>query len=480
MAIPYFSELKLEPWSIDTPDEKMIGRLIHRGLLKKDQNGLISGDIAGAYEVRGLTYTFYIDPAAEFHSGKEIDAADVAYSMEALARSPRLTSASSFVMAVKGALEYRHRAGEEMAGIFLIDRKTVSITLSKPFPAFEEYLAGPGGYIIPKAGIAPTGGNIDGAGPYKIKWRNSASLALEPFDRELSQVFLDSLIFMKFNNVEEAALSMELGRLDLIPVLGEPSPKFISTSSHLYLTGKTFCSAVLGFNSDRGYQKDSRFSKALSFLLDRESIIRVILGGSAALPQSPAPGFDEASVDYDYIAYPDSAEHYFNRIGKLPESMTLYVDSRYPVLSKVSRYISGQLGSRGIKVVEKKVDLSYVDENRVKSEMDMYLSYYNPVSDNPDCLLYPMYSDKLAGQSNYLYYNDYAFQSFLENLRSETDTERRRMLSYGLTQSLANEPPAIVLYEPYLLIISKTDIAGFKISEQGYVDFRGAFIETGR
>ncbi|UCC80848.1 MAG: ABC transporter substrate-binding protein [Candidatus Zixiibacteriota bacterium] len=480
LVIPYFSELGLGPSTIDTPDEKMVARLIHRGLFTRDQNGFVVSDLASVYEVRGLTYTFYIDPDAVFHSGKPVEAADVAYSLEQLAKSTKLTPGSSFVLAVRGAREFRYGTTGEIAGVFLIDKKTISITLNKPFPAFIDYLAGPGGYIIPKPGIIPTGGNVIGAGPYKIKWRDLNSIALEPFDRELSEVYLDSLIFLRFNNAEEAALSMELGRLDLIPILGEPLPKFISSSSHTSLTGKTFCPVLLGFNGDRDYQKDSNFSRALSFLIDRESIVRVILGGSAALPDTPLPGFDETSVNYDYALIPDSVDFYMNRISKMPEKIIFYVDSRYSILSKVSRYISGQLSSRGIKVTERKVDFSYLDENRVKSELDMYLGYYNPVCENPDCMLYPLYNFGLSGHTNYLYYRDNAFQSFLDNLRSETDPERRNMLSYGLAQSLAYEPPAIILYEPYLMVISKTDISGIKATGEGYIDLRGAFIEKDR
>ncbi|UCE65143.1 MAG: hypothetical protein JSU85_09710, partial [Candidatus Zixiibacteriota bacterium] len=273
LTIPYFSELELEPSSVDTPDEKMVARLIHRGLFARDQNGFIVSDLANVYEVRGLTYTFYIDPDAVFHSGKPVEAADVAYSLERLAKSTKLTPASSFVLTIRGAREFRYGAKNEIAGIFLINKKTLSITLNKTFPAFEDYLAGPGGYIIQKPGITPPGGYVIGAGPYRIKRRDLNSIALEPFDRELSEVYLDSLIFARFNNAEEAALSMELGRLDLIPILGEPPPKFISSSSHTSLTGRTFCSVLLGFNGERDYQKDSNFSRALSFLIDRESIV---------------------------------------------------------------------------------------------------------------------------------------------------------------------------------------------------------------
>jgi ABC-type transport system substrate-binding protein len=89
-----------------------------------------------------------------------------------------------------------------------------------------------------------------------------------------------------------------------------------------------------------------------------------------------------------------------------------------------------------------------------------------------------LYSYDLSGHSNYLFYEDDAFQSFLDDLRTETDPARRSMLSYGLAQSLANEPPAIILYEPYLTVILKADVSGIRITEEGFIDLRGAFIET--
>ncbi len=480
LTIPYFSDLNLDPSKIDTPADKMIGRLLHRGLLTRDDNGYIISDLASVYEIRGLTYTFYIDDNAVFHSGKPVEAVDVAYSFEKMARSAKLTPATSFVLAIRGAYEYRHRARNEIAGIFLIDKKSLSITLKEPFPAFEEYLAGPGGYIISKPGISTPGGNVNGAGPYKIKWRSPGSITLIPSNINSSEVYLDSLIFSRFANIEEAALSMELGNIDLIATLGEPPPKFISSASHSSLTANTFCSVILGFNGEREYQKESLLSRALSFLIDRESIVRVILGGAAALPEVPVPGFDKSSVRYNYALMPDSVDYYLNRIGKLPSKLILYTDSNYPSLSKVSRYIIGQLASKGIKVSEKVVDLSFTDETRIKSELDIYLTYYNPVSDNPDCALFPLYSYSLSGQSNYLYYKDDAFQSFLRSLRKETDPERRVVFSQGLAQSLANEPPAIVLYEPYLTIIFKNDIAGVMPVNEGYVDLRRVYIESNR
>ena len=82
LTIPYFSEINLDPTFVETPDDKMIARLIHRGLLKRGSKGSIETDLATMYELRGLTYTFYLDNNAYFHSGKAVESYDVLYTLE--------------------------------------------------------------------------------------------------------------------------------------------------------------------------------------------------------------------------------------------------------------------------------------------------------------------------------------------------------------------------------------------------------------
>lgn len=474
LSIPFLTDLNLEPSSINTPEDKMVARLIHRGLLTRDIQGEIVPDLAGTYEARGLTYTFYIDPYAEFHSGRPVEATDVAYSLESLALSSKLTSAGCYILAIKGAEEFRHRTRNEISGIFLINRKTVSITLKEPFPAFEEYLAGPGGYIVPRPGLESQGGNVIGAGNYMIKWRSYDGLTLEPFGEDNIGAYLDSIRFVRFNSLDEAGLSFELGRLDLIAALGEPPPKFVSGIGHTSMTSKTICAAILGVNGLREYQKDLNFSKALTHLIDRETIIRVILGGSGAIADDLMFGFENSEISIN----PDSVDRYLNAIEKIPSTVSLYVDSRHPSLLDVARYIAGQLQNLGIKVKEKRVDLLMLDEDHTRSDIDLYLNYHNPVSLDPDCVLYPLYSYSLSGQTNYLYDRDEALEVFLSRLRVETDPERREMLAAGLLQSVAKEPPAVVLYQPYLTTILKTDVSGVRPLDEGYLDLRGAFIEN--
>lgn len=473
ISIPYLSDLNLDPSAIDTPEDKTVARLIHRGLLTRDANGKIVPDLVGDYEIRGLTYTFYLNPEAKFHSGKPVEATDVAYTFGSLAQSARLTPASCYILMIKGAEEFRHRVKNEISGIYIINKGTISVTLKQPFPAFEDYLAGPGGYIIPRPGLESPGAYVIGAGAYKIKWRNPDGLTVVPAEQNSTSAFLDSIQFIRYKSPDEVALSFELGRLDLVSALGEPPPKFVSNYKNTSMTTKTIDYAVLGVNGSRDYQKRLAFSKGLNFLLDRGTIIRVILGGSGHVPDdlvSPEGESREA-------AFPDSADYYFRSISKLPSAVSLYVDSHYPALVNIARYIAGQLQSRGIKVLNKVTDLSSIEQDRAKSEIDLYLDYFSPVCSDPDCVLYPLYSYSLSGQCNYLYYSDEALQEFVSRLRSETDGERREILAAGLRLSLAKEPPAVILYQPYLTTVLRADISGIRPLDEGYLDLRGAFIE---
>jgi ABC-type transport system substrate-binding protein len=480
LNLAYFSELNLDPAEITSPEDMMISRLIHRGLLVRDRDGRIVPDLCGDYEIRDLTYTFYLNPDAKFHTGRPVESSDVLYSLEQLASSPKLTNASSFVLEIVGAEDYRNKLKSEISGIFIIEKNILSITLKQPFPAFEEYLAGPAGYIIPRPGVISSGGITIGAGPYRIKWRDSDALALEPFESPGQMAYLDSIKFVRYANIDEAGLSFELGHLDMINLLGEPPPKFVTHGNFTSQNSNTNDYVILGINNSLNFQKNEYFAKALSFLLDRSSIIRVILGGSGARPFFQIPTERNESISLASPFFPDSAASYLDSIAVPPQNLTLYVDPKYPILTRIARYLEGQLLNKGIKVIVKTIEMSSLDKLSVQNDMDMYLTCFIPVSGMADCILYPLISDRLLGETNLLYFNDEAAQTFTSDLHIETDPARRNSLADGIAQSLANDPPLVFLYQPFQTIIMRTDISGLVNDPAGYVDLRRAFIEMER
>jgi len=480
LTIPIFAEPHLDPSEIATSSDLMIARLIHRGLLTRDGAGQIIPDLCGDYEIRGLTYTFYISPEAVFHNGKPVESSDVLYSFETLVRAPRLTPFSSFVLEIKGAGDVRSGLKNEIAGIFIIDRKTIAITLEKSFPAFEDYLAGPGGYIIPEPGLVSSGAGIIGAGPYKIEWYRPDAVVIEPNGVSSDAAFLDSLTFLRFDNIDEAGLTFELGRLDMVNLIGEPPPKFVSKGNLSSLTSPANGYVILGINNARSGVGDSYFRKAVSFLFDRETLIRVILGGEGASPIYQLPNRAGTSADLALPFMPDSADYYFDSIKGRIKNVTLYVDSRYPILTNVSRYLIGQIQKQGIKVVERKADLQRMDTGAARLDMDLYLTCYIPVPGNSETVFYPLLSYGLSDETNFLNLADTTFQAMLDQIHTEADPDVRDSVTLDLTQLLYAEQPVIFLYQPHLTSIMRDDIFGMELDPMGFIDLRRAFIEMER
>jgi ABC-type transport system substrate-binding protein len=380
-------------------------------------------------------------------------------------------------MKILGADEFRYKQKNEISGIYLINEKTISITLKNDFEPFLKYLAGPGGYIIPQEGLANLGGNVIGAGPYKVKWRDEGRMAIERAWTATGIANFDSIVFIYFDDSEEAALSLELGNIDLLPLLGDPPPKFVSSSDNSSIESKTWCSAVLGINGQRDYQQNGNFAKALYHLIDRETIIRVILGNSAVLTENVLPGYGNVSLVTEYGSYSDSVDYYLSKAGRIPKSMNFYVDARYPSMGKIASYIGGQLRFKGIETEIISIDLSSLTRKEAESNLDLYLTYLTPVSNSPDCQLEALFSEILSGHTNYLFYDDSPFQTFLSYYSKETDPGKKESYIYGLAQSVLKEPPVLLLYQPHLTTIYKKDLSGILVSKSGYVDLSEAYIE---
>jgi hypothetical protein len=153
--------------------------------------------------------------------------------LEQLALAPRLTPFSNFVLEIRGASEFRDRLKNEISGIFVIDNKTISITLEKSFPAFEDYLTGPGGYIIPKPGVvARTPGVVGSTLSRHCKIDALCVGAVDP------RKPFDSLKFIR-QTLTIFALSFELGRLDMTNFLVNHPDLF---QNHTAVNVSTNCS----------------------------------------------------------------------------------------------------------------------------------------------------------------------------------------------------------------------------------------------
>lgn len=106
IGVPRF----INPLIAESDTERDLVSLIYAGLLDRDPNGMLSGELAETYSISedGLTYRFTLRDNLTFHDGSPVTADDVAFTI-ALAQNPTIES------------PYR----VDFAGVTVSDRKSV-------------------------------------------------------------------------------------------------------------------------------------------------------------------------------------------------------------------------------------------------------------------------------------------------------------------------------------------------------------------
>lgn len=480
LHLPFYRDLNLAPSGLMSPDEQTIANLLYDGLVRLDENGDIVPGLAHSWEVHGNTYTFYLNAEVKFHTGKYLDALDVAYSLLQLAQAPTVTPASSFILEIEGYEEVHSGRKNELLGVFIPNKHTIAITTKDTFVPFLKYLAGPGGYIIPS--VEKTSIPL-GTGPFKIASMNDNKISLAAnSDYFETRPVLDSVIFSRYNNREEAALDFELGRVDLIYFDSQDDRDLLAGGDYSSRRCYTSSTVMLGFRCAQEYQQDFGLAKALQYLFDKESIVRVLLGNTAkaiAKISPPSLGLEPEDVT-EYYFMPSLVNAKIDSLKNLPDQFNLVYDDSDPVLESIANYISGQLRHIGLKTEIQKADNRQLERSTAISSMDFYLFRYDLPVPDPDAFFYPVFSRRLNGQTNYMNYNNPQFERFLESARGLEDEYARKDIYQEAEKLLMETPPVISLYNPYMTIAFRRDLAGFEPDQRAFVNLRDTYFQAGK
>ena len=483
LHIPYYRQLNLQPSEIITPDEQTVSCLIYDGLVKLNEQGQIVPGLAYSWEIHGNTYTFYLNTGVQFHSGKPFNAIDVAYSLVQLAKAPKVTPSTSFILEVDGYNEVHFNKKNELRGIFIPNKYTIAITTKDTFVPFLKYLAGSGGYIIPAVQNQQTLPTPIGTGPFKIVNAGDNVIKLSANENYFdASPVLDSIICYRYKNRSEAALDFELGKLDLFFFDSEDYRDFLTNGDYITRRHYTSSTVILGFNCKHDYQSDFKLSKALQFLFDKESIVRVLLNNSAQKSDGVIPPALNLESDYvpEYYFSPSDAKQKINRIAGLPDKLNLIYDYLDPALESIAGYIAGQLRQAGLKISVKGADKRELEQSADINSMDIFLFRYDMPVPDPDAFFYPLFSKRLNGQTNYLYYDNPQLERFLEGARSFDDSYTINEIYHDAEKLIMKQPPLIALYNPIMTVAYRRNLAGFTADSRAFINLQKAFFQAGK
>ena len=288
-----FNMLWSDPPTLDphlTSDTTSAGVIveIYGGLVTFDTNLNLIPDLAESWEISSdaLTYTFKIRDDAVFHDGKEVTASDFKWSFERAAHpdtaSPVAETYLSDIVGVKEVLE-----GEttKIAGITVVDDKTLQIKIDAPKAYFLAKLTYPTAYVLDQNNVELESGEWtdtpNGTGPFKlVEYKIGERLILERHqDYHLGPAMLDKI---QMNLAGGSSMAMYendeihitgVGMLDLERIKDPSDP----LNSQLVTASPSFSISYIGFNVDQPPFDDVLFRQALNHAVDKELIAKEVL-----------------------------------------------------------------------------------------------------------------------------------------------------------------------------------------------------------
>ncbi|AXC50436.1 peptide ABC transporter substrate-binding protein [Paracoccus suum] len=293
-------------------------RQLLEGLMIEDNKGAMIPGVAESFDESPdkLTYTFHLRDA-KWSNGDPVTAGDFVYGWRRVA-DPKTASEYAWFMelmnienatkVVKGELP------PDQLGVKAIDDKTFEVKLSNPTPYFIKTLAHTSTFPVPQKVVEAEGdnwtqpGKFVGNGAYKLDSHDlGVSVVMSKNDQywDAANTILTKLTALTVNDNNVALTRYQAGELDRVQIPAGQYPRLKEQFPNEAISIPYGCSYTYLFNlSDKGPEalKDLRVRQALSYAVDRDTIVDKVLQGG----QKPAywwthwavEGFEAPDIEF--------------------------------------------------------------------------------------------------------------------------------------------------------------------------------------
>jgi peptide/nickel transport system substrate-binding protein len=445
----------LDPhWHEETPAYNVLLN-IYDTLLFRDKDLKIIPWLATSWKLLApTTWEFKLRQGVKFHNGEEFDAEAVKFSLDRL-RDPELKN--------RQAGNFRL-----VTNVEVVDRYTVRIHTSKPFPTLENQLALRGAIMAPKhfrgKDKAFADRNPVGTGPYKfVRWARDEQLVLEANpDWWGGAPKVKTLIFRPIPEHAVRVAALQAGEVDiavnvpphLVPIIDKHPRLYVSKAPSV----RTIFIPIYTYQFDaankpvgpvEGPTRDKRVRQAIIAAVEPDDIIKNVLEGQAIRTATPLTskhfGFDRTLAPVKQ--HPDRVKKLLAAAG-FPGGVDLVLnspDGRYLKDKEVSEAVAGQLTKAGIRTRVRTFEwATYLNQMvYIHKAHPMYLIGWGNTTWDADGTLFPLWrsGNPLANH----HHPD--FDGMIDEAQTAVDPKRRLEL-YARAQRLMLEEGAVLpLYQ---------------------------------
>ncbi len=492
-----------------------LSSLVYSSLFKRGENGELANDLVSSYEVSpdGKSYTINLRNDAKWQtgnalvSGMPVNADDVIFTFGAIQDK-----------------QYNSPLRSGFSGVALdkIDDYKIKFTLSEPYAAFLDLLTFG---IMPAnlwSEIAPESFELVqyqkkpiGSGPFSFskftvdQGGNIKEYDLVPNENYYGAKPYINLGFKFYSDWDGAISALNNNDVDGISYLPIGQEDNIKTPKS-YNFNKLFLPQLTAvfFNKDQAILSDKAIRQALAYAIDRNQIVKDVLGGDAYLVDGPilpdSFAYDKNIKVYDYDA--TKAGQMLDADGwklttitaeqvKQATAQASSTDARTrDDANKILTMGAGnwrQKDNAFLEIYLSTVDLGenqavvaavqkYWENVGVKTELNLLtaaqiqtdvikgrnfdaLFYSQTIGADPDP--YPFWHSSQANGAglNITDFTDKNVDQILEDARLTSDVAKRQQLYQKFQDIIAEDEPAIFLYSPAYIYLQSNNVKGFAV-----------------
>lgn len=388
IAMPYIVEVA-DP-SLGPSNGRVWQDLVYDYLVGSTTDGEFSKELGLAKDWKVENFdthtelTFYLREGVKWQNGDEVIAEDVKLSLEHFMRPESVSSQAGLLR-------------DTIAQIDILDQYTLKITTTKPSGVLFMQLSriyGQEGYVLPGRYIQEIGAenfnrNPMGSGPYRVKELvDSSHVTLEAMPGKHWQVGVPKYetVTIKIVPEEITALAM-LGRgeADIINVSRE-ALKNVPANFVIYPKKGAFIIEIRYEQQweEGSYFGDKRVRQALSMAINREELLKTLMGGYGEITGQALLGTWDIAYEPGppYVYDPVEAKRLLNEAFPDGVKIRLAGLDRFPENRLVAEVVQGYWEQVGVDVDYWVVDYATYRPLYGKGELSN-TAYIGPISNRP-------------------------------------------------------------------------------------------------
>jgi peptide/nickel transport system substrate-binding protein len=423
----------------------------------------------------GLVYTLTLRSGVKFHSGKTLDAKDVAYSITKMqAKGPRSGQFKKLIKSIEAA-----------------DPLTVKITLNEVNAGFIATLANPiaPAVIYPDGEAERQGGTLTkpvGTGPFEfVEWKKDSVVRLKKFagytvdDRPTSGftgkrlALADQVDFIPIRDSSVRAAALERGDVDVALSLTQQDVDRYKGKPGITVAAKpgiTLWDLRFGFKKGI-FMNNQKLRQAVAYAIDKDEIVKAVTFGLS----KPAPAGIPVGTPYFGAVHgndpygkpdPERAKQLLKEAGYKGEEIILDAHLQPSVYPEIAVVLQAQFQAVGMKVRVRTLESAALQTTWDGGEFAFFLSGLSP---RPDAEIY--YCQFWESTSTSTGYKNPEYDRLCRAARATIKDEERKKVFADLENLLRTDVPWIPLaYEP--------QVQGWRSNVQGWQLWAAGYART--